>query len=300
MQIIIPFDVTAFTSNIPASTEPEWLIGTAYTVGNTVQISSLHNEYECLINNTGQDPSTNPVDGSGNPYWLDLGAENEWKMFDEKGQNASTNPDSIVVSITPGTNINSVALINFSALTANITVNSPSGGGEVYNEDIETIDIDNITDYYEWRFDVHQRIDKGVVVDLPPYFDATITVTLTDTGSTVSLGELVFGDGRVLGRTTYGTSLDGDDFSIAETDLFGNTFLQVGKFIDTIDYSVAVPANKTFALKTTLKAIRAKPTVYIGSVDKPETIIYGFWEEQRPTMTSPGLTELSLTVQELA
>lgn len=303
MKIIVPFNVTSFTTNVPDSALPEWNSGTAYNPGDQVQISADNDEYECLIANTNQDPSTNPIEGvSGNPYWLPLGKENKWKVFDKKTGSKTTNLESIVYTIIPGEIINSIALFGTKAVTVNVTVNSPSQNPtEVYNSDVSQVDVSEINDFYDWHFVGPLEVTRGVLLDLPPYPDAEIAITLTEeTGVVAELGEIVIGILKDLGTTTYGTSLTGDDFSIKATDPFGNTELEVGNIVEGIDYQVAVPANRTASMKNTLKEIRATPTVYIGSPDKPETIIYGFWEQYRPVLSTPGRTELVLNVQELA
>lgn len=302
MKIIVPFNVTSFTTNVPDSTLNEWNSGTSYVPTNKVQISANNDEYECLIANTNKDPSTNPIEPtSGNPYWLYLGKENNRKAFDKKTGSKTTNADSITYTIIPGTIVNSIALFGVKAVTTNITINSPSQTPtEVYNKDLNTLDLSGINDFYDWHFEGPIVSTRGVLLDLPPYTDAEITITLTDAGNTAEVGEIVLGVVKTIGTTVYGTQLTGDDFSIKTTDSFGQTELQVGSFVEGVDYQVAVPANKTAAMKNTLKSIRAVPTVYIGSSDKAETIIYGFWEQYRPVLSTPGRTELVLNVQELS
>src|SRR5690606_11719085 len=82
MRIIKPVDVTPAiltSSNVPETDYAAWSAATAYAVGDKVTYN--HRNYEALVAHTGANPET---DTSDPPKWLDLGADNRWRMFDDK------------------------------------------------------------------------------------------------------------------------------------------------------------------------------------------------------------------------
>jgi hypothetical protein len=78
MKVAVPIAITPAilsATNAPASAEAEWAAGTAYTVGQIVQVDGRR-RYEALDATTGDAPATSPS------KWLDLGASNPWRPFD--------------------------------------------------------------------------------------------------------------------------------------------------------------------------------------------------------------------------
>ena len=299
MKIIQPYDVTdgmVIANNITGSTYTEWSSATSYAQTDKVKIDSVHREYECLIANTNKDPTTNPLDGSGNPYWLDLGATNDWAIFDNKTRSVSTNPLNITVSVKPNRLVNSIAILNISAGTLNVTAVSDSAG-EVYNKDIVLRQY--VSSFYDWFFSEITRIDNAVRIDLPAYNDMTVTITATST-SDVSIGEFVFGKLFEVGLTQYGTSLGIRDFSTKEFDTFGNPFVVERGFTNRIEYDVLMLSSRTNAVRRFLSKYRAKPLVYIGAETEEETITYGYYKSFNEVLQDYANTSMLLEVEELS
>ena len=88
MKLIQPTTVTdskLTSSNVTENDYAAWSNSTTYTVGQKVIVIATHKIYECLINNKNKYP---PDYTSGTlPEWLDLGATNKWKMFDQSYHN---------------------------------------------------------------------------------------------------------------------------------------------------------------------------------------------------------------------
>ena len=88
MRIIRPIaisDAMLTSSTIPETdgTAGEWAVGTPYTDGQTVRVTTtgVHKIYECLTNVTGgSSPEVDVL--AAVPKWLEVSATNRWKMFD--------------------------------------------------------------------------------------------------------------------------------------------------------------------------------------------------------------------------
>lgn len=300
MRIVKPItvdDSILTSTTIPADTTQEWVITTPYVAGDIVRIESSHTLYECLLDNTGEDPSQNTVDGNGNPYWLNLGATNRWAMFDGKSRKSSTNPDLIDVTLQPNKVVNSISLLNISAGSVQVIMTDPVDG-IVYDELVNTLELVP-SDFYEWCFTEVTLISNIVKIDLPAYPSASIRVIASSPNATVRIGELIIGVQEELGVTTYGTSVGIIDYSRKDTDAFGNPIIVERPFIDSVSYQVAIPTNRVSQVKNTLSSYRATPVVYIGDQNFPSTIVYGFIKTFGINIAYPNLSEMSIEVEEL-
>lgn len=306
MFVISPVDITdarLSSSSIAASTEAEWQPSTAYTAGDVVKLESLHKEYRCLINHTSgsasETPETEPVDGTGDPLWLDLGATNRWAMFDGKSQNKSTDTTDIVVELVMGVNVNGLALFGLEGDSVNVTMTN--GLTEVYNQTVQLLDLSYLNgSYYNWFFLKGDKLQQLVKLDLPPYAGATITVTVAGTGAaTRAIGELVVGVKRELGDTTYGTSYEIKDFSTKERDTFGNAIIVERAFSSLIKYNVMVPRQLVNSTKKFLSQNRTSGLVWIGDEDSPESIVYGFYNKWSIVTQNYSMTDAIIQVEEL-
>jgi hypothetical protein len=104
MMIIRPVDVTPAmltSSNVQENDFDVWSVSTAYTVGQKVTLNRRN--YEALVANTGANPET---DTSDPPKWLDLGATNRWRMFDDSVGSLTEFAGSVDVVLQPNAVIN--------------------------------------------------------------------------------------------------------------------------------------------------------------------------------------------------
>jgi len=80
MDVYVPLEIgpgNNVASNAPGSDYPTWASGATYATGDRVQVLGMR-EYESLVDdNTGNPPSESPES------WLDLGATNPWRAFDD-------------------------------------------------------------------------------------------------------------------------------------------------------------------------------------------------------------------------
>ena len=280
MQAIEPLTITDslfVSSNLTEDDYAAWSAGTTYALGNRVIVVSVHKVYESAANsNIGNDPTT---DTTGT-YWIEVGATNKWKAFDQHISDPATNPDTIQYVISSGTGVvNSLAFFGLSADTVQIQV--VASAVEVYNATFELLDTSTIVDWYTYFFEPDLlRLQELLVVDLPAYTGATITVTITDTGQTVQVGQVVLGNLVVLGRTGYGSSIGIEDYSRKERDTFGNPVIIERAFAQKANYEVSILTADARRVQKFLSDYRATPIVWIGNQDPTYgLIVYGFYTQ---------------------
>ena len=299
MQIIRPVTVTntvLSSSTVPENDYAAWASGTTYATGNKVILVSTHSVYESLISsNTGNNPATD--DGT---KWLKLGATNRWKAFDQKIADQVVQANSINYVFIPNSNVTSIAFFNLAGTSVNVTVTDPTAG-EVYNSTISLIDNENVIDWFTYFFDPAVQQDTATFFDMPPYFGAEISVTIsTAAGEDAKVGQIVFGALTSLGVTTYGTSISIEDFSRKETDAFGNFIVVQRAFSQLADFDVQFETTDARRIQRTLSELRATPAVYVGSIDPAYgTTLYGFYRRFDLTLETPSLSFGSIEVEGL-
>ena len=301
MQLIKPVTVTdsvLSSSNVPETDYAAWNSGTAYVVGDKVISTVTHRIYEALINNTNVDPTGTATDPA---TWLNIGATNRWKAFDQKISDPVTQATSIEYTLTdPTSNVTAVTLFGLKGSSANVTVTDATDG-EVYNRTISLLDNRNIVDWFTYFFEEQVQREQAQFLDLPPYLGSDIDVTVTaNTGEDAELGQLVLGLLSNIGVTSYGTSISIEDYSRKEADAFGNFVVVERDFAQLADFDVKFETQNARKIQRTLADFRATPIVYIGSDDTSYgTTIYGFYRRFDLTLEGPSLSFGAIEVEGL-
>lgn len=304
MDIIRPVTVDntiLVSSNVTEDDYAEWASGTTYNTGDRViVIGTTHKVYESLVDsNLGNDPTT---DNGTN--WLEISATNRWKAFDQKISDQVENTDSIEYTFNDtSTYITAVTFFGLSGVELNVTLTDKSvgGDGEVYNSTISLLDNRDVVDWYSYFFEEITYKTEAQVLDLPPYLDADLDVTITaSSGDTAKVGQIVFGFLLNLGFTTYETSISIEDFSRKEADAFGNFIIVERPFSKLADYDVRFPTATARKVQETLAQYRATPIVYIGSDDVSfGTTVYGFFRRFDLTLETPSYSLAAIEVEGL-
>lgn len=280
MKIIRPMtinDAALVSSNVTEADYAAWSSGTTYASGTRVIVTTpdVHKIYESVQgSNTNHDPITDTTA----TWWLEISATNRWKMFDGSVGSQTTNATSIAVVVTADGRADSVALLNVSAATVRVTM-TDAVEGVVYDQTEDMVSDSGITDWYAYFFEPIERKSDIVFGGMPPYSDAQISITLTDTGATAACGECIIGLSKEIGTTDYGAQVGIQDFSIKAADEFGTYTITERSYANRGTFTVWVDAGYVDALKKLLAAYRATPVVYIGSDDYAATIIYGFFKD---------------------
>lgn len=276
MRLIRPITLleNMVVSDVPMDDNPAWVNGTTYTVGSKVMYSRKN--YECLIENTGAIPSDNV--GGTSPKWLDLGFVNRWKMFDTVVGSRTIQANSITVELTPGIVFDSVAFIDVIGSTIEITIDDPVEG-EVYSETIDLISKSTINDWYAYFFEPIITDDAAVLLGIPPYGSATVTITITATGYDAEIGSLILGSQRFLGLTQRNPTIGITDYSRKDVDAFGNYTVVERAFSKRMSCDLWLQNTTVDDIQKILADHRAIPVVWVGAdAGYSSMIILGFYK----------------------
>lgn len=288
-------DAMLTSSNVSATTAAAYNAGATYALGDRVQVDATdsHLIYESLQgSNTNHTPATSPT------WWALVGATNRWAMFDSTNSSQTSNADSIEVTIQASARVDAVALINISAATARVVMTDPIDG-VVYDRTMDLTSESGITDYYEWFFEPVIRKSDVAFTGLPPYLNASITITLTDTGNTVACGACVVGMAREIGRTRLGSGVGIQDYSVKTVDDFGNYTVTERLFSKRGSFDINVDPAMVDELQRLLASYRATPVVWIGDESYGSTILLGFYKDFSIVIAWPTMAQCSLEIEGL-
>jgi len=301
MIVIKPVTITSpmFTSSIaePDTGETVWTAGT-YTIGTRKINTTTHRIYEVVATSTSDDPLVGIV--ANPPTWIDVGPTNKWAMLDGVVGNQSTAADEITVSFETGTLVNGLAVFGMSGVSdAVVTVTDPVAG-EVYNREVELVDNSMIDGWYSYLFEDIVRKDQFVLTDLPAYRNATIEVVFSGTDE-IGVGEVVLGKQISLGVAVYGTGMQLLDFSVANTDEFGNfTNVTRRRFSKLVDFDVRIEKPRINFVFQQLSELRATPAVWIGEgTEDDATLVYGYYRNNQINIDTPSYCSATIQVQGL-
>lgn len=151
MKIIVPITITETALQrtiVPEADYAAYSTATTYNDADTVTLTSgVHHNYESL-----QSPNLNHVPQTETAWWLDLGATNRWKAFDEYIETQTENPAQITYELAFGT-ADSLHLGNMDCDAVEITLCTPgsnlitngefcadTSGWAAYNSSVLTVE----------------------------------------------------------------------------------------------------------------------------------------------------------------
>jgi hypothetical protein len=296
MQVIKPiiFLDSQLISTTAVETYPTYAAGTTYAINAFVVY--LNKVYQSLqASNTGNTPGTSPT------FWQYISVGNKQAMFDSEVSTQTTATTSLTTVVAPAVIINSLAYLELQGTQLQVEVRDGAGGTIVYNK---TIALDNtiILDWYMYFFEPYNPKTEVILSDVPPYLNARITTTLTgSSGSTVKIGSMIYGTVYKLGTTQYGVSSGIRDYSVKQTDDFGNTTFLQRAFSRRMEANVFMNNTALAFNQRLLTTLRAVPAVWIGSTEdnfSPITV-FGYYRDFNIDISYPTFSLCRIEIEGL-
>lgn len=297
MTIIKPLDIAEnmLVSNVPIDDAPTWAPGAPYAKGARV-VHRLHVWEALAAVPAGVQPGAETVTEANPAKWLDTGAVNRWRMFDDKVGTVTSREGSVAVSLQPGRAVTALAALNLTGMALEVTMTDPSEG-EVYHSTTPLADA-GVGNWYEYFFLPIGRISDITLTDLPSYPQAILAVTVTSSDS-AEMGSLSIGTQEEIGEAVYGTSVSITDYSRKEVDQYGNASILERSFAKRAEYDVVIETAQVSRVQRLLASIRARPVVWIGDESMEATIVYGFFKDFGIAIAGPSASDVTITVEGL-
>lgn len=274
-------------------TVPLWNVATSYAKDVQVVIEGCGAVvYQSLTSsNIGNPPATSPAN------WAAVGVSNYFAMFDEKVGTQTTNANTISIEIEVTGLVNSVAIINAVGKTARFEA-WDANDVKIMDTTISLYDY-GVADWYEYFFKEPEYKDRFVSFSVPTFGAGRGKLTLDNTGSIAKLGALIYGNQYTIGQTQSGLAVGIKDYSIKETDGFGNYIIVERAFSDKIGADVVIETNKVQVVKKTLTTYRSRPLIWVGDADVEPSITYGYYRDFNINLTNHGLSDCTIQIEGL-
>lgn len=296
MKLIKP--VTYQESHLISSnaTEPyaAWSSTTSYAQDAIVDYTTHF--YRSLVNsNLNNRPDISPTS------WQDIGPDNTHALFDNQVSTQTISASPLIVTVAPAVATNSLAFLNLeNATSLSVTITDGIAGPNIYSKTIGLDDTPMI-DWYMYFFEPYDLKTDVVLTDIPPYISSRITMNLSGSG-TLKIGNFVYGNVYEIGGTQYGVTSGIRDFSVKQTDDFGNTTFVQRAYSKRMEAEVFVQNNQLNVITRLLTSVRAIPCVWIGSDDNQysSTLVqFGFYKDFNITINYPSYSLCSLQIEGL-
>ena len=289
----ITFDATQLLSSNAVETYATWSSATTYAKDAFVDYGT--HIYQSLVNsNLNHTPDVSPT------YWQLVGPDNTHAMFDNQVSTQTTSSSPLIVEVEPQTSINALAFLNLDAEQLDIEVYDGTNPTPVYTNNID-LDDTIILDWYDYFFEPFNFAQDVVLTDIPSYLNCTVKMTLSKSTGDVFIGNFIYGNVYTIGLTDYGTSVGIKDYSVKETDEFGNTTFVERAYSRRLNAPVTIYKNKMQQVNRLLSEVRAVPCVWIGSEDSDykSTIVFGFYRDFSIEIAYPTFNRMNLEIEGL-
>lgn len=294
MKVIKPVvltDAHLISSTVAETEYAAFAGGTDYAVG--ARVIYKHVIYESVQTpNVSHTPTLWPL------YWAPISPTNQWAMFDSETSTQTSAAGSLTVVIKPGY-INSLAVFGLEGETLDITVRDGLAGPVVYSA-TRTLDGTVLADWYQYFYEPYVQLGEVVLIDLPTYGNAHITLTVTGAG-TVKCGTLAAGTAYLVGDTQYGASASIIDYSRKDTSATGVTSLTKRKYSKRMSAPLVLDNGQINKVQRLLADLRATPCAWIGtdSAGYEPLIIFGFYRDFSIDVAYPTQSFCNLEIEGL-
>ena len=293
------------TGNTPASSplwweavgykEVAWNAATAYTAAVTDKVYYQHRIYQSILAGTGKNPYSEPL------YWEDIGPTMKWAMFDTKRNTATVGTSSMVTVVTPGTRVNTLAVLGVEADT--VQVQMTSSAVPVYDVTADLITRGAAT-WYDYFFQKFRQENSYLFQNLPPFTNGVITVTFTRASANPRCGALVVGSKVELGTTQKNPNDDILNFSTIERDIFGNSTLIQRRTAPKTTQTVFADPSLLAGIRAARVSLNAQPAVYAGLTNNdsdyfPSLLILGIYKGWSIALTRPTQAIQTIELEEV-
>ncbi|MDR0457626.1 MAG: carbohydrate-binding protein [Burkholderiaceae bacterium] len=301
LRVIRPLAVTPamlLDTNVPLDDCPAWDGNAVYATGAQVLETSparpVTTIYESVQDgNVGRQPSQNP------DWWLEVGPANRWLALDNSYSTQTAQAGLIRYVIKPGQSVGAIAALNLTNHGAFGVTMTNDDGRIVYERFTHPEALQAPADWYCWFFGARTVPDMRLLEDLPPYPNATITVEIHG-GDTLAVGVLLLGQEVRLGvGVQWGARVELVDYSIKQTDEYGDTKLLQRAWATRASFNVLLSRGEFDAMLAFGRDVRALPCLWIVSDMYDSTVIYGFWKGITQTISYPNRTDCSLDIEGL-
>ena len=286
MKILVPIELTEYTTNIPENDYPTYSATTTYALEARV-IADNHNIYESLAgSNVGKTPNDNK------DKWALVGKTNAYKAIDNKVSTQTINNGNITFEF-PTLKSTALAFLNTQCTSITVEV---LNGTEVIHSETQCGRTRKTAGWYSFFFGDFEYKTFFLFEHL---LNPNGTYRVTITGTECKVGVMARGRILDLGATTWNASKGFVDYSKYDIDQWGETYLKEGNFRYYARGEVAIETSKLSTILDIFASRRGKLSLYMMT-DKYDLNIYGYIKEPELIWQNPVKSIYTLDIQGVA
>jgi hypothetical protein len=194
-----------------------------------------------------------------------------------------------------------LALLNLSAASVTITVTDGVSGPVIYTK--TQVLTGEIVDWNEYFFaDTEIERNQAVFIDMPPFFINTYTRIQIVGDGAVSIGTCTYGKVFTIGSSEYGFTSGITDYSIKQTDEFGETVFIPRAFSKRMSGRVLVNNAELNKVQRALYGLRAVPALWFATQDpslEEALVVFGYYKDFQTDISYQNYSYCSLEIEGL-
>ncbi|NGZ86406.1 hypothetical protein [Duganella aceris] len=229
-------------------------------------------------------------------YWLPAGATNRWKMLDTYNNTQTERAESIVLNVKPLAIAQGIFLGNVDGAEIVITSTDPVAG-TVYSQATSMQTSNSGSSFYRWLFGRRRRKSYFLTLDLPLYYNATVSITINKPGGVAKCGMCCIGPVEDIGGTYYGLGTDIKDYSTTRFNFDGTSETTERGFSKRMTIDVLLANDLIDYVQEKLAAARQRTLVYIGSKEYGSTVLAGKFSSFKNVIEGPKHSKMALQIE---
>lgn len=300
--VSVPWDeATMLVSTTATESVDAWIGSTTYSTGD-LAVRDNYVWRSLKDSNLNRDPlilNSEVESDEANIWWERREPDNQSSMFVSGNSSATSATSPLTAKFSPGKRINALMLRGIVGLSVRVKVKSDDV--EVYDSGVISLIEGTMGDWYEYYFGAQQARSSLVLLDLPPYEDPEVEVSITGT-DTVACGVCIFGTSTQIGETQIGVRSSISDYSDKTTDAAGNTLFSGGQFSDRLECTIFVERGQFNRVRKLLTDIKRTPCGWVPSMDDDyvELATFGWARDFTIAVEYPENFLCSLEIEGLA
>lgn len=204
--------------------------------------------------------------GTDAAKWLDIGPANTVAMFDGQVSTSTTQAGTLTVKWAPGYTATVVAL--FGMVGQSITLTARDNLGEVMFAETRDLVAEEILDWFDYFHAPFDQLSRVVFFGVPVYTNSTLEVSITPRDGVAGIGQICVAMPRDVGSPPLsGASVGIDDYSVKETDEYGDTTFVERPSSKHQNLTVLTEKERLGNVFRLLDKLRATPCLLLATSD---------------------------------
>jgi hypothetical protein len=265
---------------------PVWVSTTAWAKDAYVRRPNhrIYRALQAVPANTIGAPENNPLGTNTQPYWLEWEPTNRWAAHDTVLATPSTAPDVAMWVVRPGQIVTALAIL--AADAADVRVAEVTGNGELVYRSTKNLLLKTSRSIVGFLINPIERRRDEVFLDIPPFKNGLICITVTKPNSVVSVGDIKMGRLVEIGETQTEPEIRKLRRSTIKDDGYGRFKFNKRPSSKIMNAQVFIDAERVDSVGAIVDKYTDELCVIIGDPRWTSLIMLGYVQDFRLSLQS--------------